>query len=73
MLEAKETWPSPSYFAVVVFEALTAELAQSSRASGQDKGPGFLTPVLSTFYASLTEAPIKRKDTSRHAQIEICI
>lgn len=47
MLEAEETRWSTSHFVDVVAEALTAELAQSPWASGQDKGPGFLTPVLS--------------------------
>lgn len=64
MLEAEETRWSTSHFADMVSEALTAELAQSSWASGQDEGPGFLTPVLSILHASPTEVPIKEKHTS---------
>lgn len=64
MLEAEETQWSTSHFADVVSEALTAELAQSSWASGQDEGPGFLTPVLSIVHASPTEVPIKEKHAS---------
>lgn len=68
MLEAEETWWSTSHFVDVVAEALTAELAPSPSASGQDEGPGFLTPVLSILHASPTEVPIKEKHASTHTR-----
>lgn len=70
MLEAEETWGSTSHFVDVVFEALTAELAQSFWASGQDKSPGFLTPVPSILHASPTEVPIKEKHPSMQTRNE---